>query len=180
MKTQTKMMYALMGLTAGVVLFFTAGCSKQQQPAGDNTQTTTPAASEAPKSAEAPNPAAEVGAEAQKAVEATTAATAQAKTAAATAAQRLAGATTNMGGNAVAAADSQVQALIEKAKGLMADQKYKDALKTVQQLAALRLTPEQRRLVDGLKEQIQGALARNLGSDATATLGNGLGSQTER
>ncbi len=108
----------------------------------------------------------------QKAADTATTTTDQAKTAVAT---EVVGAATNQAGAPVAAANSQVQALIDKAKGFVTDEKYKDALPVVQQLSSLRLTPEQRTLVDGLKAQIQTALAKSTASDAASALGNVLG-----
>jgi len=74
-----------------------------------------------------------------------------------------------------AASNSQVQGMIDKAKGLVTNQKYQDALAVVQKLSSLQLTPDQQTLVDGLKTQIQTALAKNAASDAASSLGNILG-----
>lgn len=60
---------------------------------------------------------------------------------------------------------------------MVTDQKYKDALTVVQQLASVKLTPDQRTLMDGLKAQIQTALAKDATSDAASALGNALGGQ---
>ena len=57
----------------------------------------------------------------------------------------------------------------------MTNEKYKDALAVVQQLASVRLTPEQTAVVDGLKAQIQNALAGNAASDAASRSGQYLG-----
>jgi len=76
---------------------------------------------------------------------------------------------------APAAATNQAQALIDKAKGLVTNEKYQDALNVVQQLSSLKLTPEQQTLVDGLKSQIQTALAKVTATDAASALGNVLG-----
>ena len=59
----------------------------------------------------------------------------------------------------------------------MTDRKYKDALTVVQQLASVKLTPEQRTLVDRLKAQIQTALAKDATPDAASALGNVLSRQ---
>jgi len=72
-------------------------------------------------------------------------------------------------------ADSMVQSLIERAKSLVGDQKYTDALNTLNQLANIKLTPQQQSLVDSLKSQIQAALAKAGASDAASALGGVLG-----
>ena len=76
---------------------------------------------------------------------------------------------------APSAMSTQAQALIDKAKGLVTTEKYQDALKVVQQLSSLKLTAEQQKLVDGLKAQIQTALAKVTATDAASALGNVLG-----
>ena len=73
--------------------------------------------------------------------------------------------------NAVA----QTQGLIDRAKGYVADKKYQEALDTLKQLAGAKQTPEQQTLIDGLKTQIQSALAKAAGSDAASALGGALG-----
>jgi hypothetical protein len=139
------MAYTFMGITAGAALLLAVGCSKQEPPACDTTKQTSSPASETPKPA------------------------------AATAAQQVVSAASNQAGAAVAGSMSQVQTLIDKAKGLVTEEKYKDALTVVQQLSSLRLTPEQRTLVDSLKAQIQTALAKSTTSDAASAAGNVLG-----
>ena len=188
MKTLNRIVGSMTVLSMGAALLLAAGCSKQEQPAADTTKTVTPAASQAPKpvsstqaapAAEsvkpAESPAATPVVETPKAAEVAPTAPDQAKAAVTTAAQEAMRATANQATNSVAAANSQVQTLIEKAKGLVTDQKYKDALTVVQQLSGMTLTPEQRSLVDGLKTQIQTALAKNAASDASSALGNILG-----
>jgi thioredoxin-like negative regulator of GroEL len=66
----------------------------------------------------------------------------------------------------------KVNAVIEKAKTLIAETKYEDASKLLQQLAAQQLTPEQQKLVDDLKAQIQKALSSKATSDAAGAVGN--------
>jgi hypothetical protein len=70
---------------------------------------------------------------------------------------------------------TMVQTLIDRAKSLVGDQKYSDALNTLSQLSNVKLTPEQQALVDSLKSQIQTALAKAGASDAASALGGVLG-----
>jgi hypothetical protein len=172
MKTITRITYSVLGIAAGAALLFATGCGKQEEPSGGATKITSPSASEAPPTAQPPMPAA---AEAHKTAEAGQAATQEAQAAAASTAQQTVSGASNQAVTAVAASMTEVQALIEKAKGLVTDEKYKDALTVVQQLSGMRLTPEQRTLVDGLKAQIQTALAKSTAPDAASALGNVLG-----
>ncbi len=73
------------------------------------------------------------------------------------------------------AATAQSQSLIDKAKSYVADQKYQDALTTLSQLSASKLTADQQKLVDGLKAQIQSAIAKASTGDAASALGGALG-----
>ena len=60
---------------------------------------------------------------------------------------------------ASAALQAKAQGIIDDAKKLVGEKKYTEALSLLQQqLAALKLTPDQQKLVDSLKEQIQQAL----------------------
>lgn len=75
----------------------------------------------------------------------------------------------------VKAAEDQAQGLINRAKSLVAENKYQEALNSLSQLTNLKLTAEQQKLVDGLKAQIQSALAKATATDPAAALGGALG-----
>ena len=52
------------------------------------------------------------------------------------------------------------QDLIDRAKGLIATNQYREALFALRQAAVFRLTTEQRKMVEDLRQQIQQGLAR--------------------
>ena len=161
-----KITYSILGLTAGAALFLASGCSKEQPPPGETPKAMNPPPSEAQKAPAESAPAPAAPAEptpppaATIAVPAVPAAATQAVTEAAA---------------APSATTALAQGLIDKAKGLVTDQKYQEALNVVQQLSSQKLTAEQQTLVDGLKAQIQAALTKAAGTNAASALGNILG-----
>lgn len=76
---------------------------------------------------------------------------------------------------AAATATPEVQNLVQQAQSYLKEQKYADALGAVQRLTSLKLTPEQQKLVDDLRAQIQTAMAKTGAGDAANKLGNALG-----
>ena len=174
MKKHIKITYSILGVTAGALLLLASGCSKQEQPS-DATKTTSPPASETPKPAEAPTPPAQPAQPAAAAIPAPTAPATEVAPAAAVPAQPAMGTAATQAVATAATTTNLVQTLIEKAKGMVANEKYKDALTVVQQLSRMKLSGEQQTLVDGLKAQIQTALAQGAATNAASALGNILG-----
>lgn len=75
--------------------------------------------------------------------------------------------------DATKAADSATtQGLIDQAKSLIAEGKYSDASGVLQQLAGRTLSADQTALVDGMKEQIQKALAAKAAENAAGDAGD--------
>jgi len=150
---------------AAAFAFGLAGCGKNEPAtttADDANKTASSAADAADKTAEAAKVEAAKVAEATKAEAAKTAEAAKVDAAKTAEAAKVA-----EGAKAVAAANyNKVQELIDKAKGLVDESKFSDASSVLQQLTGKSLTSEQQKIVDGLKEQIQKALAANAAAGA--------------
>ena len=141
----------------GTTLLLSA-CSKKEEPA-------------APTASEAQKPMNAIARDAQKAAT-STADEAQKQAAEAKAAAETAAAAAQKQTEAAAApAQTQVQGLIDRIKGLVADQKYTEALSSLNELSKLKLTAEQQTWMDEVKAQIQKAMASKATSDATKSVG---------
>jgi len=132
------------GMVACALAVSLSSCSKSETPAPPETQM--PAQPTTTKAAK------------QAAEQASTAATQAVQTATAAA-------------QPAAAATAEAQGLIDKAKNFVTEKKYQDALNVVNQLTNMKLTPEQQKLVDDLKAQIQKLMAAQATSEATKAAG---------
>jgi hypothetical protein len=161
----------LMMTAAGLAL--TAGCGGKTEdsaattPNSADTAAARDAGAKADLSEAAKTAAQQASATADKAVTAVKDTVAAQKPAVEQAAQNASSLATDAGG--------QAQGMIDKVKTLMADKNYQDALATLKQLANTKLTPEQQKLVDDLKRQLQTAMAGKTANDAASSLGKALG-----
>ncbi len=69
------------------------------------------------------------------------------------------------------AASSPAQGILDRVKGLVAEQKYSEALTTLSELSNTSLTSEQQNMVKQLKTQISSAMAAKAGSDGLKSVG---------
>jgi len=74
--------------------------------------------------------------------------------------------------NAVSSITDSATKVIEAARKLTGENKYDEALKMLGTLAYDKLTPDQQKLVDSLKEQIQKAMAAKATDSATKAVGD--------
>lgn len=161
----------LLTLAAALALGL-ASCSKNESvtPTADDANKAAAAAkTEAAKAADAAKAEAAKTAEAAKAEAAKTAEAAKAEAAKTTEAAQAEAAKAVA---AKAADNAKTQGLIDKAKSLVAEGKFSDASSVLQQLAGQSLSSDQTKLVDGLKEQIQKALAAKAAENAAGAVGN--------
>lgn len=74
--------------------------------------------------------------------------------------------------NAVSSLADSATKIIDAAKKLTGDQKYDEALKMLGTVTYNKLTPDQQKMVDSLKDQIQKAMAAKATDSATKAVGD--------
>lgn len=150
-------------LVLPVALLVLSGCSKQEAETS-STVPQPPTEADVKATANDLKQAVEKQADAVKQAAAETARQAQAE------AQRAAD-------QAKAAADqaaNQAQSVIDQAKGYVSDKRYQDALATLKQLSNSKLTPDQEKMVNDLKTQIQTLMSNQLSTNAASAIGGFL------
>jgi len=161
---------------AAALAFGLAGCSKNETgttATDDANKAANSAADAAAKTAEAAKVEAAKTDQATKAEAAKTAEAAKVEAAKTAEAAKVEAAKADQAAKveaAKAADNAKAQELIDKAKNLVAEAKFSDASSVLQQLTGLSLTDEQTKLVAGLKEQIQKALAAKAAADAAGAI----------
>jgi len=147
---------AIIAVTTAFAFALLTGC-------GDSTENKTPATPEAETSTEAQgvteSVVESVKEAAQPVVEEATKTAEQVATEAKSAAS-------------AAAADATIKAndLIAKAKSLISETKYSDAMNIINQLKSMKLTPEQEKLVADLKAQVEKAMSALSSTNAAGAL----------
>ena len=69
-----------------------------------------------------------------------------------------------------ASASSKAQGYIDKARALVNEKKYQDALASLKELGNVSLSPEQQKVVDDLKKAIQNALGTSAATNGATTI----------
>lgn len=67
------------------------------------------------------------------------------------------------GADMTANLSAQAQGMIDKAKGLIGEKKYQEAITSLQQVAMSKITPEQKKTVDDLIAQAQKLMSSDMG-----------------
>jgi len=73
------------------------------------------------------------------------------------------------------AASTKADGLIEKTKTLLASKNFTEAGVALKELAATKLTPDQQKVVDGLKAQLKDYMAKDAAAEASKAAGSLLG-----
>jgi hypothetical protein len=68
------------------------------------------------------------------------------------------------------AAPAEAQSLIDKAKDLVSEKNYGEALNTLKQLSTFKLTPDQQKVVDDLKAKVEKLMSNSAVSNAVGNL----------